>query len=167
MLAVDKPRESAGEIYHVGDEWTPTLRQVVEIVTGALGHQLELIDMPYELARPAHPIMMLAGPFHRYAPPTKLIVDLGYTDVVPCHEALAETARWLVAHPPEPGGTIERNLQDPFDYDAEDALIAAWRKALGPLREAANAADPFFVDRYSPDYEAARARRRAARSSRE
>jgi nucleoside-diphosphate-sugar epimerase len=165
MLAIDKPRESAGQIYHVGDEWTPTLRQVVEIITNALDHPLELVDMPYELARPAHPIMMLAGPFHRYSPSTKLIAELGYTDVVPCQEALAETARWLVAHPP--GDTIERNLQDPFDYDAEDALIAAWRKALGPLREAAEAADPFFVDRYSPHYEQARARRRAARSSRD
>ena len=98
-------------------------------------------------------------------PSTKLSTELGYRDVVPCEEALAQTARWLVEHPPDRGGSIERNLQDPFDYDAEDALIAAWRAALGPLHVVAAAADPFFVDRYSSDYEAARARRRAARSA--
>jgi nucleoside-diphosphate-sugar epimerase len=165
MLAIDKPKESAGQTYHVSDESTPTLRQVVEIIAGALGHSLELIFMPYELARPAYPLMMLAEPFHRYSPSTKLSVELGYRDVVASDVALAETARWLVEHPPEPDGTIERNLQDPFDYAAEDGLIAAWQDALGPLRKAAAAADPMFVDRYSPNYEAARARRRAARSS--
>jgi dTDP-D-glucose 4,6-dehydratase len=166
MLAVDKPVESAGQIYHVSDEWSPTLRQVVEIITGALGRSIELVYMPYELARPAHPLMMLAESFHRYTPSTKLSTDLGYRDVVSCDDALAHTARWLVEHPPERGGSIERNLQDPFDYEAEDTLIAAWQAALGPLRAAAAAADPFFVDRYSSEYEAARARRRAARSAR-
>ncbi|MDQ1425545.1 MAG: hypothetical protein QOD72_3043 [Acidimicrobiaceae bacterium] len=166
MLAVDKPGESAGNTYHVSDEWSPTLRQVVEIVAAALDHPLELIYMPYDLARPAHPLMMLAEPFHRYTPSTKLTTELGYRDVIACDEALAKTARWLAEHPPEPGGSIERNLQDPFDYQAEDALIATWRAALGPLREAAAAADPVFVDRYAADYEAARARRRAARSAR-
>jgi hypothetical protein len=139
---------------------------VVEIVAAALDHPLELIYMPYDLARPAHPLMMLAEPFHRYTPSTKLTTELGYRDVIACDEALAKTARWLAEHPPEPGGSIERNLQDPFDYQAEDALIATWRAALGPLREAAAAADPVFVDRYAADYEAARARRRAARSAR-
>ncbi len=165
LLAVDKPVESAGRTYHVSDEWTPTLRQVVEIVSGALDHAIEVVCMPYELARPAYPFMMLAQPFHRYTPSTKLSTELGYRDVVACDEALARTARWLVEHPPERGGSIERNLQDPFDYEAEDALIAAWRGALGPLRVAAEAADPMFVDRYSSEYEAARARRRAARSA--
>jgi hypothetical protein len=165
MLAVDKPVESAGQIYHVSDEWTPTLRQVVEIITGALGRSLELVYLPYALARPAYPLMMLAESFHRYTPSTKLSTELGYRDVVPCDQALAQTAHWLVEHPPERGGSIERNLQDPFDYDAEDALVAAWRAALGPLQAAAAAADPLFVDRYSSDYEAARARRRAARST--
>jgi nucleoside-diphosphate-sugar epimerase len=161
MLAVDKPHESAGQLYHVSDEWTPTLRQLVEIIANAVGREIEVVYMPYELARPAHPLMMLGGSFHRYTPSAKLFAELGYRDVVPCDQALAETAHWLMENPPEPGGSIERSLQDPFDYDAEDALVAAWRHALGPLRDASAAADPMFVDRYSPGYQAARARRRA------
>jgi nucleoside-diphosphate-sugar epimerase len=165
LLAVDDPDTSAGRTYHVSDEWTPTLRQVVEIIAAALDHELELVDMPYDVATPAHPLMMLSGSFHRYMPSTRLAADLGYRDVVPCEEALALTARWLAEHPLEPGGREERNLQDPFAYEAEDALIAAWRRARADVRDAAGAADPLHVDRYSPGYEAARVRRRAARTS--
>ena len=34
--------------------------------------------------------------------------------VLPAREALAHTARWLAAHPPEPGGTEEVVLTDPL-----------------------------------------------------
>ena len=59
--------------------------------------------------------------------------ELGYRDVVPAREALARTARWLDAHPLERGGTEEKILQDPFDYAAEDALVAGWRRALAAV----------------------------------
>jgi nucleoside-diphosphate-sugar epimerase len=165
LLSVDQPEHAAGEIYHVGDETTPTLRQVVEIVASALDHRFELVDMPYELALPAHPLMMRAGAFHRYTPPTKLVEQLGYRDRVSSYEALAHTARWLRAHPLEQGGTIERSLQDPYDYAAEDALMDAWLDARERLLDVSAAADPYFVDRYSPMREAARERRRAARAA--
>src|SRR4051794_21691874 len=161
LLCVDQPERAAGQTYHVSDEMTPTLRQVIEIVTAALDHPLELIDLPYDLALPAHPMMMRWGGFHRYTPPTKLMHQLGYGDRVPAPEALARTARWLVANPPGP--TIERNLQVPHDYAAEDALMDAWVAAREQLHDVVSAADPYFVDRYSPMREAARARRRAAR----
>ncbi|MEO5900855.1 MAG: NAD-dependent dehydratase [Ilumatobacteraceae bacterium] len=163
LLAVEQPEASAGQLYHVSDSWTPTLRQVVEIVASAVGADIEIVSMPYELATPSHPMTMLNGTFHRYMPSTKLAEQLGYRDVVPVADALARTARWLVANPHESGGTIERNLQDHFDYPAEDALIAAWRAAVGGVAAAADAADHVYVDRYSSDYEAARARRRARR----
>jgi nucleoside-diphosphate-sugar epimerase len=165
LLCVDQPEATAGHRFHVSDDSTPTLRQLVEIIAAALGHELDIVDLPYELAWPAHPLMMRAGPFHRYAPAAGLQA-LGYRDRVPCHEGLAHTARWLVANPPERGGTIERNLQDPFDYAAEDALIDAWHAALRPLRAAAAVADPHFVDRYSPTRDVERARRRALRAAR-
>lgn len=38
-------------------------------------------------------------------------------------------ARWLVANPPERGGYEETALQDPFDYAAEDTLVAWWQRA--------------------------------------
>jgi hypothetical protein len=58
---------------------------------------------------------------------------LGYRDVVAPRIAIARTARWLAEHPPEPGGVEEKVLEDPFDYDAEDQLIGAWKSALSAL----------------------------------
>ncbi len=39
------------------------------------------------------------------------------------------TAAWLAEHRPEVGGTEEQVLTDPFDYEAEDRLMDAWRNA--------------------------------------
>ena len=163
LLVVDQPDASAGRIYHASDERTPSLRQVVEIVAAAVGHRFELVSIPDELATPARPLMMLTGSHHRYTPSTALVRDLGYRDVITAEEGLADTARWLAANQPERGGPIERALQDPFDYAAEDALIDAWDHALAALRAAAAAADPRYADRYSPRYEQMRAARRARR----
>jgi hypothetical protein len=162
LLCVDST-EVGGHIIHVSDEATPTLRQVVEVIASALGHAFELVDMPYHLATPAHPLMLRSGSFHRFTPPTTLL-RLGYCDAVPWREALATTAQWLADHPPPPGGSIERNLQDPFDYDAEDELLRAWDGAQAVVLEAAARADPHLVDRYAPTYDADRARRRRLRS---
>jgi len=163
LVVVDQPEASAGRIYHASDERTPSLRQVVEIVAAAIGHRFELVSIPDELATPARPMMMLTGSHHRYTPSTALVRELGYRDVVGAEQGLADTARWLAANRPEPGGAIERALQDPFDYAAEDALIDAWEQALVALRAAADAAEPGYADRYSPRYEQMRAARRARR----
>jgi nucleoside-diphosphate-sugar epimerase len=164
LVCVDQPEATAGSVLHASDETTPTVRQVVQIIAQTLDADVEIVDLPYELARPAYPLLMRGGSFHRYMPPTRLIA-LGYRDRVPYQEGLARTVRWLAANPLR-GDAIERNLQDPFDYAAEDALLAAWDAAVGPLQEAAAAADPFFVDRYSPEREEDRERRRAARRAR-
>ncbi|HKK53864.1 MAG TPA: hypothetical protein VKA74_19880, partial [Myxococcota bacterium] len=77
--------------------------------------------------------------------------ELGYRDVVPPREALARTARWLVENPPEPGGIEEKVLQDPFDYEAEDRLIASYREALASvaLPEWRDGEEPGFGMAYS------------------
>ena len=41
-------------------------------------------------------------------------------------------------------------MQDPFDYDAEDAIIDAYRSSIGHAAELAAAYDPDFRGRYSP-----------------
>jgi len=38
-------------------------------------------------------------------------------------------------NPCERGGTEELVLQDPFDYEAEDRLIAAWKRLLDAMPE--------------------------------
>jgi len=149
LLAVDQPDASAGQIYNCGDEEVLTLRQVVELVAGALACPLEIVSLPYALAICARPLVMQHRSTHRVFDLAKLRTQLGYRDVVPAREALARTARWLAAHPLAPGGVEEKVLQDPFDYAAEDALVAAWRKALAAMPVLELAREPGYTASYS------------------
>jgi hypothetical protein len=63
--------------------------------------------------------------------------ELGYTDVLSSREAMARTARWYVDNPLPPGGTMEEQLGDPFDYEAEDRMIAAALEARERLGDVA------------------------------
>jgi nucleoside-diphosphate-sugar epimerase len=129
LRAIVHPELSAGTIFNVGDEEVLTVRQVVELCAAALGAELELISMPYDLAVPAHPLLAQPLPTHRVMDLSLLHHQLGHRDVVPAREAIGRTARWLAEHRPEPGGQEEMILTDPFDYDAEDALIDSWLAA--------------------------------------
>jgi hypothetical protein len=86
---------------------------------------------------------------HRVLDLTKLRTQLGYRDLVPAREALARTARELLENPLERGGMEERTLTDPFDYAAEDALVAAWRRALASIPPVAWKREPGFTLSYS------------------
>ena len=90
LLAVDQPGQAKGEIFNAADDECLTIRQVVEICATELDHEWELISMPADLARPAWPL--LAGPtsHHRLFDTSKLRTRLGYRDVVPAREAVAE-----------------------------------------------------------------------------
>jgi hypothetical protein len=118
-----------------------SIRQVVEIVCDALGHEMELISMPFELALPAHPLVAQPSPTYRVLDTSLLRERLGYCDLVPAREAVARTARWLAANPIEPGAPEEYVLTDPFDYPAEDLLMDAWAAALSTIPE------PEFIGR--------------------
>jgi nucleoside-diphosphate-sugar epimerase len=130
LLAVDRPEASMGEVFNCGDEERLTIRQVAELITAELDHDWDLVSMPAHLALPARPLMMGARTTHRVLDTGKLRERLGYRDVVPARTAVRRTARWLVEHPPEPGGYEESALEDPFDYAAEDRLVAWWRAAV-------------------------------------
>ena len=58
-------RRRAGKIFNVGDEEVLSVRQVVELVAAALGHALEIVSMPYDLAVPARPLLAQPLPTHR------------------------------------------------------------------------------------------------------
>jgi hypothetical protein len=126
-----------------------TIRNVVEILAGALGHELEIVSMPYDVAVPARPLLTQPLPTHRVLDLTRVRHDLGYHDVVPARRALAHTARWLAEHPCEPGGMEEMVLTDPFDYAAEDALIASWRAARASMSQPHYAVEPGYGLAYS------------------
>jgi nucleoside-diphosphate-sugar epimerase len=149
LLAFEHPDAAAGKVFNVGDEEVLSVRQVVEIVAGALGHEFEIVSMPYDLALPARPLLAQPLPTHRVLDLTRLRSDLGYHDVVPAREALARTARWLVEHPLEHGGQEERVLTDPFDYEAEDRLVDAWLTARASIPDIVFEQEPRYGMAYS------------------
>ena len=129
LLAVDKPEAAAGRFYNCGDLEQLTLAQIVQVIAEALGASCEVIPVPYELAGP-HRGLVLSPVGHQLLDLTRIRNELGYTDVLGVREALAQTAHWYVNNPPPKGGDIERTLGDPFDYAAENRLIAAYRQGL-------------------------------------
>ena len=129
LLGVDRPTESAGQVYNVADDTPYTLRQRVELMAKALGHEWELVDMPHSLAQNVSPALFRARE-HYLRDTTKLRAELGYQDVVPVADAIQRSARWLADHRPGPRGELETMLADPFDYASEDRLIRGFKAAL-------------------------------------
>lgn len=137
MLAVDQPQASAGQIYNVCDERALYNREWVRMVAGALGWEFEFVEIPFDML----PAGFRAAPtqtlfrWHRVMDNTKLRLQLGYRDVVPVEKALALTVDWYQQNPLEPGGEIEQNLGDPFDYEAEDEMMRIYEAGSKGLRE--------------------------------
>jgi len=134
LLAVDRPEAAAGQAFNCGDELTWTQRQRALAIAKILDRPLEIVGVPAEVARPAWPALTHERSEHRLMDVAKLRERLGYRDVVSNEEALRRTVTWLVDNRPEPGDFTEQLLGDPFDYAAEDALIAAAREGLERLR---------------------------------
>ena len=144
LLAIDHP-ESGGQIYNVAEERTLTLREWVEVIANEMGHKFEYIDLPWALAKPSY--MWATGERHLVLDNTKIKKELGYRDIVGTKEGLKRTVQWFRAHRPEPGGEIEQQLRDPFQYDIEDKIIHEWERACGKIRDI-----PFVVEEYKYSY---------------
>jgi nucleoside-diphosphate-sugar epimerase len=149
LLAIDRPDAASGQIYNCGDERLLTLRQTIEIIARTLEHELEIVSMPREFAVPARPLMAQPWTTHRVLDLTKLRTQLGYADVVAPEQGLAITARWLKAHPLKPNGADEKIMQDPFDYRAEDELIASWKAVYAKMPRVKFEREPGFTATYS------------------
>lgn len=134
LLAVDHPEISGGKTYVVADAEIHTYRQRVEFIARHLGREVEIVDIPFPFAKPAYPLYRNTRE-HRVGISRRARQELGYIDTYSAAEGLRHTVDWLVANPPEPGGEIEHQLGDPFDYEGEDTLIAAWHRAVGELGE--------------------------------
>lgn len=135
LLAVDQPA-SAGEVYHVADEVTPSDGERALAIAAAMGVEARLVNYPREAGRPAHfwgvgrnlEYMDAGGPpptHHKLLDVGKLRDELGYHDVVGFDEAIRRTVDWYLANPLERGGDDEARIGDPFDYAGEDAFQAA------------------------------------------
>jgi nucleoside-diphosphate-sugar epimerase len=149
LLAVDRPEIARGRIYNCADEEVLSLRQVTELIAAAAGRSIEILSMPWELARPARPLVMQPRTTHRVLDIGRIRSELGYRDLVPARSALARTVAWLIAHPPARGGTEEMVLEDPFDYAAEDRLRTAWESALANFPPVDFAREPGYTMSYS------------------
>jgi nucleoside-diphosphate-sugar epimerase len=149
LLAIERPDAAAGKLFNIGDEEVLSVRQVVELIAAELGHRLEIISMPFELAVPARPLLAQPSPTHRVLDIGRVRTELGYHDAVPARRAVAATARWLVEHPCARGGQEELVLTDPFDYAAEDRLIEAWLAASRALPDPAFTTAPGYGLAYS------------------
>jgi nucleoside-diphosphate-sugar epimerase len=134
LLAIDNPEIAAGKRYSVADRYAFTMRQRIEFIARHLGRDVELVDMPWDAAWPCHPLFRHRRD-HLLCQSTLIREELGYEDEVEPDVAMARYVDWLVEHPPEPGGELERQVGDPFDYAAEDALIDRWNRARGDLGE--------------------------------
>ena len=123
LLAVDKIDASAGQTYNVGDDLQFSFSGVAEIVADELNHDWELVSVPWAQAEPAWPWVHNHANSHRVFSTEKLRTELGYRDLVSPEEGLRRTIRWQVENLPT-DATVADRLQDPFDYTAEDQLLA-------------------------------------------
>ena len=150
LLAVDKAEVSAGQIYNVGDEKIVSLREWIQIIAGTLNCELELVSMPFILARPSRPY---AGwSHHLVVDISKIKTELGYEDAVPAEEAVQRTVNWYLDNPLQRGGDMEQRLGDPFNYAVEDGIIKEYKETIPRLRELA---DVGFQWRHTYDHPAA------------
>ena len=146
MCVLDRPSAAQGEIFNVADEWSPTLRQLIDVISKALKHQFNYVSMPYNFAAPAHPMFMVGDPGHRISAPDKAIHVLGYRDKIPVETAITQTTLWLERNPPS-AEAIAR-LGDRFDYGQEDKLISAWQAATAAF-DPVGGSEPAYVPRYA------------------
>ena len=145
LLAVDKPQASSGQVYNCGDEQTLTLQQTIEVITKAMNYQWEIVGIPNAVAIPSRPYAFQETSHHRLMDLFKIKTELGYRDLIPAEEGLRRTVQWLLDNRPEPGGEVEKRLQDPFDYAGEDRLVAAFKDSIQRM-----AAVPFNIDTSRP-----------------
>lgn len=137
-LALNNPAASAGKIYNVCDAEQLPNYLWVEKVGKLLGHEFETIDIPFDLLpqgfRASPPQLLYRH--HTTLDIGHLQHDLGYRDIVSVDEALARTVAYYRENPLAKDHPAALNLGDPFAYDYEDAVIAAWRSHSALLQQA-------------------------------
>lgn len=134
LLAVDQPQASAGQIYNCGDEQMLTLRQWVEVISDTMGYTWDIVGVPDSVAHPARCLIPFQGAaYHQVMDLTKIKTELGYRDLVPARQAVADTVHWYLEHPPSP----QALHSDPLNYAAEDALIALMQACITRMQAVA------------------------------
>ncbi len=134
LVAVDKPRESAGETFVVAEQPLYTIRQCIELICKTMNWEMELVDMPYPLAKSCH-YLWHSGPAHDVCDDSKIRKVLGFKEIVPVGEARIRTVKWLVENREKYSKEWEEQIDETFDYEAEDELIRRWKETYHKLAE--------------------------------
>lgn len=154
LLALDRPDVADGRAYHVADERVLSQRQWAELIVDLMGGALEVRSLPGEVPSPGWALTPYRNTLtaHSFMDLARIREELGYRPVVDVETALRETvdhwvgqAHAMADHP---------HQLDPFDYAAEDRLMAVWEEALARLREAGR---PFADVRTMPTPQTAQA----------
>ena len=124
LLAADQPGVADGKTYVVADRDIFTTRQRVDFIAQHMGVDLEIVDMPFDIATPAHPLYRHGGA-HRTGLADRIRIELGFSDQHTTEAALRSTIDWLLS-PQAMITEIETQLGDAFDYGFEDRLISWW-----------------------------------------
>ena len=147
LLALDKPEESKNQVYNCIDEDQFTMRQWMELVSTFAGRKLEIFSVPKELGAPAEPLTRLLDVGnHCFLDGSKARDELGYHDLISAQQALQENAEWYINNPVN--AEEYPNYPDPFNYEAEDRLMAAYTKSIAALKEEV----PFEKPKYYHSY---------------
>lgn len=135
LLAVDRPGVASGKAYNVADDDLVSIRQWAEVVAEAAGRRLEFKSLPGTLPSPGWGVIAFGyqGTASCVLDTSALRTDLGYSDVVPLRDGLIDTVEWMLSNTSEM--YANPNIVDPFDYAAEDRLVAAYERAMSELDE--------------------------------
>ena len=148
LLACARPISAIGKIYNVSDQQLLSITQIAEIVADEVGHEWELISIPHYLAPSTRPMLTSWSNTHRVLDIAPAVRDLGYSDVKSPVQAWREATRYLLENPPEKGGTIEQQLNDPFEYESEDIQIGIFKKYASDLRKVGWVTEPGYSSAY-------------------
>lgn len=133
LCAVDHPDAGDGRAYNVADDELVSIRQWAELVADLAGRRLPIRSLPGELPSPGWHVIAFGyqGTPSCVLDTQRIRDDLGYRPIVGLHEGLEETVAWMLEH----RDTLadEATIVDPFDYAAEDRLVAAYDRAFAEL----------------------------------
>lgn len=141
LKVVDNADVANGQAYNAADDDQFTVRQWAEAITSIMDGRLEFVGIPSALAGSALvELLPPGGRPHILLDNDKAKRELGYREVVPARQAMAEAVEWLRANPV----TREAYPLYPgrFDYPAEDRLIEVYAQAVEWVRDQAPDAAP-------------------------
>jgi nucleoside-diphosphate-sugar epimerase len=145
LRVVDNPEIAKGQVYNAADDDQFTWRQWVEVIADHMQANIEVASLPLELAdiTLAELVAMPDTSPHTLLDMTKAREQLGYRQVIPAMDAIHETVDDLLNSPFDPSAYPA--YRDQFDYQAEDKLVATYRRAIEQVKGDAGRVWPEFI----------------------